>query len=50
MNAAEEKIVYETGEKELVNDETDWGYIYDDLEQDDWEDHMGGPDDDYFEQ
>lgn len=23
------------------NDETDWGYIFDDLDQDNWEDYMG---------
>ncbi|MBF0266825.1 MAG: hypothetical protein HQL46_16300 [Gammaproteobacteria bacterium] len=37
-------------ERELVNDETDWGYTFDDMDQDNWEDHLGGPEDDYFEQ
>jgi len=27
----------------------DWGYTFDDMDQDNWEDHLGGPDDDYFE-
>ncbi len=33
----------------LVTDETDWGNTFDDMDQDNWEDHMGGPEDDYFE-
>ena len=44
-----EKSVYESETKEFVNDETDWGYSFDDLDEDDWENHMGGPEDDYFE-
>ncbi len=44
-----EKSVYESDDKVFVNDETDWGYIFDDLNEDDWENHMGGPEDDNFE-
>jgi len=49
MSDTEEIITYEAGEKELVDDETDWGFVFDDMDQDNWEDHMGGPDDDYFD-
>ena len=34
----------------IVTDETDWGNNFDDMEADDWENHMDGPEDDYFQE
>ena len=27
----------------------DWGESFDDMDAGDWQDHLGGPDDDFFE-